>query len=291
MKPDFQKLISQSHRNSFKDFWVVANAFGFHWHYHPEIEICYVQSGKGKKIIGNCVEDFKEGDLTIVGPNVPHTWITDEHFNLSNKTVEVYVVQFDIEIMAGFMHMPECSSIKKLMESLQGGCIQLENIEKESFAAELLEIAENKGFHKLLSLLGFLERFGTTQCKRVLNTGSLKANYKKYQENRITKVCTYIHNNFRNRISVESVAQMISMNTSSFCRFFKRSLGKTVVEYINELRVSFACQMLVESEEPIYIVAYESGYSSISHFNKQFKKMTRKTPKEYQHVFKSNGHK
>ena len=102
MKADFQKLSSKSQNKSFADFWVKVNAFGFHWHYHPEVEICYVKQGRGKRIIGESIEGFEDGDLVLVGSNIPHSWITDDEFNSSSKQIEVYVIQFDQEIFKAF---------------------------------------------------------------------------------------------------------------------------------------------------------------------------------------------
>lgn len=280
MKADFQKLSSSSLENSFTDFWVKADYFGFHWHYHPEIEICYVKQGRGKRIIGESIENFNAGDLVLVGSNVPHSWITDEQFNQSEEDVKVYVIQFNKEIFDRFNGMPEFSRIEQLLATSNRGIFFKDNKEKDLFA-RLTEVDTAKGLPKLLKLMELLQAFIEHKQKVLLSSSSYKMSHNKYQEERILKACNYIHENYTNFISVSELADLVAMNNASFCRFFKRTLGKTVIEYITELRISHVCNQIQQSNEPIYKIAYDTGFSSIAHFNKQFKKSLGRTPTEY----------
>ncbi|UOY05934.1 AraC family transcriptional regulator [Muricauda sp. SCSIO 64092] len=280
MKADFQKLSSKSLDNSFVDFWVQAPAFGFHWHYHPEMEICYVKQGRGKRIIGESIEDFESNDLVLVGSNVPHSWITDEQFNTSEKSVEVFVIQFGIEVFQRFEGMPEFYKIEQLL--LQSGKgLFFRNPHATGLVTLLQHLSQAEGLGKLLKLVELLRAFTEHGDTVTLNPTSYKMVHKKHQEERILKVCNYIHEHYRQTISITELADIVAMNNASFCRFFKRILGKTVVEYINELRISHVCNQIQNTGEPMYRIAYDTGYSSIAYFNKQFKKSTGLTPTEY----------
>ncbi|MEM8508309.1 MAG: AraC family transcriptional regulator [Bacteroidota bacterium] len=280
MKADFQKLSSKSLENSFVDFWVSSPAFGFHWHYHPEIEICFVKQGRGKRIIGESIEDFDDGDLVLVGSNVPHSWISDEQFNRSEKNMEVFVVQFDLNVFDRFTGMPEFHRIEQLLAQSTKGLF-FKGIIKTDLETMLLELSAAKGMKKLLILFALLDAFCEHQNIISLNSSGYTMVHKKHQEDRILKVCNYIHERYKENLSISELAGLVVMNNASFCRFFKRTLGKTVVEYINELRISHVCNQIQNTREPIYKIAYDTGFSSLAHFNKQFKRSTGRTPTEY----------
>ena len=286
MKADFQKLSSKSQNKSFNDFWVKVNSFGFHWHYHPEVEICYVKQGRGKRIIGESIEGFEDGDLVLVGSNIPHSWITDDEFNSSSKEIEVYVIQFDQEIFKAFEGVPEFGKIQELLKTAEKG-IKF-NIQFEQELLKLLNKVENEsGFKKLLSLMDLLHAFSTSSQKEELNSVGYKVGFHKHQEERIMKVCNYIHDHYRESVTIATLANLIAMNEASFCRFFKRTLGKTVIEYITELRISHICNQVGQSSAPVYQIAYDSGFSSIAHFNKQFKKIVGQTPSDYREMLRN----
>lgn len=283
MKANFQKLSSKSHENSFVDFWVRANAFGFHWHYHPEVEICYVKQGRGKRIIGSSIENFEAGDLVLVGSNVPHSWITDEQFNNSSNDIEVFVVQFSLDIFQRFMGMPEFHRVEQLLsESTKG--LYFKRAEKYGLVELLLQLPPSSGMSKFLLLLELLEVFCDHNETVPLNPGGYTLLHKKHQEERILKVCHYIHEKFKEEIRISDLATLVAMNNASFCRFFKRTLGKTVVEYINEIRIDHVCNQIRNTKDPIYRIAYDTGFSSIAHFNKQFKRIMDLTPTEYRDI-------
>ncbi|WP_299528650.1 AraC family transcriptional regulator [Ulvibacterium sp.] len=284
MKADFQKLSTESNESSFRDFWVKADYFGFHWHYHPEIEICFVKNGRGKRVIGENVSDFGNGDLVLVGSNTPHSWITDEFFNNSKEQMEVYVVQFSGEILKPFLGIMEFQLMDTLLTKAVRG-IQFTDIRENGLGKSLLEIGKYEGATKFLKLLELLDRMCRCKKASILCSTSYKADYKRYHEERILKVCNHIHEHYKNVLTIESLAEIVAMNPSSFCRFFKRVLGKTVIEYINELRIAHVCNQIQNSDLPIYQMAFDAGFSSIAHFNKQFKRNTGKTPVAYRKWF------
>ncbi|WP_422859675.1 AraC family transcriptional regulator [Flagellimonas sp. S174] len=280
MKAEYQKLSQGTLESSFNEFWVKTDYFGFHWHYHPEVEICYVKQGRGKRIIGDSIADFSDGDLVLVGSNVPHSWITDESFNESDKQIEVYVVQFAMELFEPLDLIAEFDLVKKLLTFSTAG-IQFKDVSKTELLETLLSIGHEKGLGKYLKLLQLLNLMTLHDQKELLCSTNYKPDLKKYHEERIMKVCNYIHENYKNQITTEELSNLISMNPSAFCRFFKRLLGKTVVEYTNELRIGHVRNQLRENNIPIYKLAFDSGFSSVAYFNRVFKHITGRTPKQY----------
>ena len=280
MKPDFQKITKKTEDNSFIDFWVKADRFGFHWHYHPEVEICFVNQGSGHRIIGESVQDFSSGDLVLVGSNLPHCWVTDEAFNQLDAQMEVYVIQFDAHLF--FNENVEFLQIQRVLEIATRGISFA--IEQHPRLFELLkQVDASNGLQKYLALAHLLGEMCTIDGE-LLCSDLYKLDHSKKDEKRVLAVCNHIHDHFKEHITIDTLSGIAAMNPSSFCRFFKKTLGKTAVEYINELRISHACNQMLLTTAPIYQIAYESGFGSIAHFNKQFKKSTGKTPIAYRRL-------
>lgn len=284
MKLRYQKLDSESSSKTFFDFWVKSDAFGVHWHYHPEIELCYIKKGRGQRIIGDSVHQFIEDDLVLVGSNLPHTWITNDIFNKSEEEVEVYVIQFQKENLFSTRNSA-FKAIGQLLKNAKRG-ITFKDVDKPKLIAHLMKIEEGQNeFDKVISLYELLHVM--TQLENLEYLASpfynLESNHK--AEARITKVCDFIYNNYREQIQVDEIADLINMNKASFCRFFKRNTGKTCVNFINDLRINFASNLLLDSNVKIYEVAYDSGFQSLTHFNKTFKRKMQKTPVEFQQSY------
>lgn len=278
MKVSYQKLSSKTPENSFVDFWVKSNSFGVHWHYHPEIEICYIKQGEGHRIIGDSIEEFKPDDLVLIGSNLPHTWTSNEIFNKSPKNMEVYVVHFNIEDV--IKEAIEFKAIIDLLERAKRGIGF--NLKKDKKLKSLLKkINKTTGIHKYMALISLLNRMCLSDTKRELVSKTYTLEYSKKAETRIEKVCNYLHENYRESITIKEVADLVAMNQASFCRFFKKYIGKTVIEYINELRINYACHQLQNTTTAIYKIAFDCGYQSITQFNKIFKRIVKQTPTAY----------
>jgi AraC-like DNA-binding protein len=111
------------------------------------------------------------------------------------------------------------------------------------------------------------------------------ANYKNLQfdtkNKRILTIHEYLMNNYRESIDLKKVASLVNMAECSVCRFFKSIVGVTIFEYLNKIKVDFACKLLMDKSLTILDVAIDSGFNNISHFNKQFKKVTGVSPLVY----------
>lgn len=286
MKPVFQKLSINSPISSFADFWINANRFDVHWHYHHEVEICYVKSGEGQRIVGDNVDQFQKNDLVLLGSNLPHTWVSSDVFNNSNSKMEVFVVQFTIETLLN-IESQAFSHIKKLLIDARRG-ISFKS--SKTVRKLLLDIHEaSTDYEKAMALTEVLNTMALSRNKEYLTSSfyTLENNHK--SEMQMTKVCDYIHKNYREQINISDLADLINMNTTSFCRFFKRNTGKTCIQFINDLRINYAASLLLISKRKIFEVAYDSGFQSLTHFNKTFKKTMEKTPLDYQNEYANNG--
>ena len=286
MKADFQHLGFDNVADSFLCYWVKSPMFGFHWHYHPEFEITYVHHGQGTRLVGNNVSNFEVGDMVLLGSNLPHTWISDDDFNKRGKDMEVIVLQFPQQLFStDFLSMSEMHNINYLLSNADRGITFSDEVKKK--AAKILHnIAQTSGFESYHQLLALLNLLGSDAHVSFVATQGFIPTLNDRTEERILKVCTYIHEHFVQPIKLDEVAELIFMNSTSFCRFFKRMTGQTFMEYVNDLRIGKACNLLISQEkQSISEIAHLAGFNSLALFNRIFLKKKKMTPTQFRKQF------
>ena len=249
------------------------------WHYHPELELVVLLKSSGTRFIGDSIEKFEEGEVVLIGKNLPHMWLNDDIYfdGSSGLRAEAIALHFDEEFLGRkFLEAPEMKPLAELFNKAQRGIQFLEidgklveNIKNLSvlgayegtiaFLKVLGALAKHRKF-RLLSSAGFTNSF---------NTGANKE---------LDKIYAYVFKNFKNPIHSKDVARVVHMNPSSFSRFFKRMHRKTFTRYLNEIRVGYACKLLMEDANNVTAICYESGFGNISNFNRQFKAIKGMTP-------------
>lgn len=259
---------------------LILDNFDAPFHYHPEYELTYISKGKGIRYVGMKSEEFKEGDFVLLGPNLPHCWINES--TQENEKVEAYVIQFQGEMFENtFMKLSEFGPLANLFQDAKAGIVfSAENPEDLIF-----KVFRETGGNRFLSFIDLLLKLHNTNQRYILDFMSLQANDQK----RFEKVFSFIINNFKNQISLEDVAEIAMLSPSSFCRYFKKTTGKTLFEILLNYRLEAAAQMLQSSNKRINEIAFESGFEDIPYFNRSFKKWKGVNPKEWRkNVFKPN---
>ncbi len=280
MQPAYQQLTIDTSKESFLCFWVRSPKFGFHWHYHPEFEITYVVKGNGTRLVGDSSHDFEDGDLIFVGSNLPHTWITHDDFVRNNELMEVVVLQFSGEIIENrAREIAELTNVSKLLSSAGRGLNFPESVRQE-VGKSLIHMTEASGLKRYNLLLEILDLLGGAAFSH-LSSEFYAPNYSQANEKRIGKVFEHIHAHYHNPLTIEQLADIASMNEAAFCRFFKKTTGKTAINYINDLRVGKACNLLNSPGVPIADIAFQSGFNSLTHFNRTFLKLKGITPRDF----------
>ena len=247
------------------------------WHFHPEIELVFVQQGSSKRHIGNHISYFKNGDLILLGPNLPHYGFTER---LSGRRSEI-VVQLKKEFLGeNFFDLPEMKSIEQLFERASTGLIFYGNT-KDSVGAKLESLIDEIPFNRLMGLLDVLYRLSTSTEYEALNVAGPSLMVKRQDNDKIEKVYEYVRTHFKEQISLEMISDLVSMEVPSFCRYFKRVTGKTFTTFVNDFRVVHACKLLSETNMSVSEVCFESGFNNFSHFNRLFKVITGTNPLSY----------
>lgn len=253
------------------------------WHFHPELELIHVNGGSGKRHIGKHVSYFNNGDLVLMGANLPHYGFTDRLTGNRSETV----VQFKEDFLGpDFFNVPEMNQVKKLFRiSKQGITFHGETKRKVGKKIEALSWVDH--FDRLIGLLEILKELAISQEYKILNADGVALAVDSKENERINHVYNYIRDNFKEQISLDEISDQVHMTVPAFCRYFKKNSRKTFTRFVNEYRVVHASKLLAETSKSITDVSFESGFNNFSHFNKRFKEFTGKSPSEYRKALKN----
>jgi AraC-like DNA-binding protein len=253
------------------------------WHYHPEIEMVFVNGGAGKRQIGSHISYYTDGDLILIGSNLPHCGFTDT--NTGNKHETVIQMKPDF-LGSTFWGLQETKCLTELFDKAKGG-IAFGATTKAKVGAQIEKMEIQSPFEKLLTLLSVLKSLESAADYRILNAAGFAMEMQFQDNDRINMVFNYVKDHFLDEISLEFVAEMSSMTVPSFCRYFKKITKKTFTRFVNEYRVVHASKLLAEKQTSIANISYESGFNNFSHFNKLFKEFTGKSASQYRKELKS----
>jgi AraC-like DNA-binding protein len=274
MKAILEDIQSQKGSSSFYAYRFQVPFFEFKWHYHPEYELTYIIKGSGYRLVGNSYERFNDGDLVLLGSNLPHTWSGK---STDNEQFEAIVIQFSKEFIVPFLGFKESLFIKKMLENANRG-IRFQ--EAHEVIPKLMALVETNGMERIVKLLSILEELSFNHSD-FITENTFHTIVSKKSELRINKVCLFIQNNYANKITLKEVADLIYVTESNFCKFFKKATGKTYSDYLNEIRINEASRLLLQSEKTISQIAFECGFETLSYFNRVFINKKKKTPSLY----------
>jgi AraC-like DNA-binding protein len=257
------------------------------WHYHNNYEISFITEGSGKRIVGDSIEEFQPGDLAFIGPNLPHVWIADKESQTpSNRTLEMVFLQFTANVLSSqLLSLPEFSYVKRALDFSERG-IQIIGQTLNEVSEIMLQLPYLKSFDRMLNFFKMMDIIG----KSKINVSLASKNFLKLRfttgNKRIATIHEYLMHNYQEEVNLKKLATLVNMAEGSLCRFFKMNMGITLFEYLNKIKIEFACKLLMDQDLSIMEVCFDSGFNNISHFNKQFKKITGVPPSEYQKQFK-----
>lgn len=284
MQPVFLKVdLPINETISFLEF--KSDIFYDKWHFHPEFELFYVKRGDGLRLVGDNIKKFGNGDLVLLGPNIPHTWkCDDKYYNKElNIGVEGFVAMFPNDFESEtYFKLPEMQSIKEIIQKSKFG-LEIIGSTKIEVIKKLQNFESKTPFKRVLIILEIFNLIAESQEYKTISSPGFIDLIDKSNSNRINKVFDYILENFTNVIKLEDISELVCLTPTSFCRFFRKHTQKSFSRYLNEVRISYACKLLIENNFSITRIGYESGFQNLSNFNRQFKNIMEITPKEYFH--------
>ena len=253
-------------------------AFAFSWHHHREYELTLITEGVGNRHVGTAVEPYGPGDLVLLGPHLPHTFTSVGQDPPAMS--EAVVAQFRHDFLGpGFFDLPQFASLARLLRLSARGVVLApapEPVRRAMIRLPGLDAAERTS-----ALLDILCRLTTIEGDpELIASGSVVVPDGDVSR-RIDRVCRHLQQAHTGPVELATVAGLVHMAPTSFSRFFRRVMGRTLTDYVNQLRVQTACRLLLTTDEPIARIAARSGYQNLSNFNRRFREQKQQSPREY----------
>ena len=255
------------------------------WHYHNDYEISFITEGTGKRIVADSIDEFQPGDMVFIGRNLPHVWIADkEQRGLSNRTLEMVYLQFSNNIFfPQLLALPEFKQIKHALDLSDRG-IHIVGQTLNEVSELMLQLPYLNSFDRIIYFFRMMHIIGQSDTNIHLASEEYLKKRFRTGNKRISILHDYLMNHYREDIDLKKLASLVNMAEGSLCRFFKMNVGLSIFEYLNQIKVEFACNLLMNKEMNMVDVCFDSGFNNLSHFNKQFRKNTGVTPTEYRKV-------
>lgn len=244
--------------------------FHFYWHMHVDVELTLIAKGTGQRFVGNSVERFGPGDLVLLGSELPHTWVTDD----ASTDNEAVVVQFHPDAVEPW---PELERVRALLGRAERGvCFDSDQARRQ------LANLPTDPLPRWLAVLACLDGLAREPASRA--RALARGDYLPMRgrvDQRVRRTMTMISKSLNESITQAAAAERAGMSPQSFARLFKQQTGDTFTHYLQRLRVSRACQLLVETDAKVTAVAMRSGFDNLSNFNRVFRRWTSTTPSQY----------
>lgn len=252
------------------------------WHSHPEVELTYVERGRGTRLVGDHIDTFHNGDLVLLGSGLPHTWLSDAYAGQKYDRHPAVVVQFTVDFLGPrFFDVPELHRVKHLVQIASRGIWYPPHV-AERIGDLMSGMLQQSNCEQLLSLLTCLHELSVCEDGAFLASEGYAPVHREGVEKRIQDICDVIQERLTDPdLDHRSLAAAAHMHPAAFSRFFKRAAGCSVSHYIHQLRIGMACRLLLESDDSILDIAGQVGFNNLSNFNRRFRLLRGMTPREY----------
>lgn len=259
------------------------------WHAHSEYQLFVVLEGTGTRFVGDSIKAFKPGELVFTGPHLPHLWRSDEAYFAKKSELRIngIVIYFNEHFLGEhIMEKEEMLALKNLFTRALRG-LEFQGRSREQIIAMMKELTAMKGIKSVIHLLRILEYMAATKEYAYISAKAYSDVQTQSEATRMNLVYDYVLKNFRRKILLEEIAGLLHMTPTSFSRYFTMQNSKPFSRFVSEIRIKHACKLLTETDEPVSHICYESGFNTLSNFNKQFKEFMLKRPMDYKKEFMS----
>jgi len=248
----------------------------FYWHFHPEYELVYIEATKGTRHIGEHVSTYLESDLVLIGSNIPHLNF-DYGIKTSYRKVVVHLKKEFVE--THFYNIPELSSIAQMFEKSKYGLV-FNGKEKELIGQKLFQLESLNPFQQYIYLLEILQILANHTTIELLHDQPCQNTFSEREQGRLRNIYGFIDKNYHRKIELKEVAEISNMTKEAFCRYFKKASNYTFIEFLNRYRISQSKRILM-SGKSVSDACYQTGFESLSYFNRIFKKVTNENPSDF----------
>lgn len=290
MNVDSRHIIHEITPLSDKDCFYIADRrkseFTYPLHSHTEFEINYIENAEGvRRIVGDSVEIIGKYDLTLIaGEELAHVW---EQHECTSRDIREITIQFSNDLFFGnFIHKNQFDTIRKMLDNAQKGVsFPMETIMKVYPLLDTLS-TESSGFYAVIKLMTILHELSLCTNSRTLASSTFAHIEENSDSRRVRKIYEHINKHYKQEIRLDDLADLIGMTPAATSRFFKLRSGKTVSDYIIDMRLGHAARMLVDTTHTVSEICYDCGFNNLSNFNRIFKKRKGCSPKEFRENYR-----
>lgn len=285
MRQVFPEITGLSEKDCFYIVERHKNKFDYPLHFHKEYELNYVSNAPGvRRIVGDSIETIGDYDLVLIaGETLEHEW---EQGTCTSEDIREITIQFSSGLFdSGILAKNQFESMRKMFaQARQGLCFPQEAIMKVYADLDVLSSLTD-AFTQAVMCIKILHELSLFEGRRLASSAYAKAPAQAMSR-RVEKVKDYIHQHYAEEIKLDDVADLISMSPSSCSRFFRNHAGRTITDYVMDVRLGNAARALVDSNESVAVICYSCGFNNLSNFNRIFKSKKGMTPREFRHVYK-----
>lgn len=260
---------------AFREFNLAT--FTYPWHRHPEAELTWILEGEGLRYAGDSVEPFQAGDFCLIGPHLPHAWLSTKPG--ASRRARSLVVQFDPAIFGPrLLELPELARVSRLLRrAARGVCFG------RDLGGQMREkiTARRAGLPRLTALLEILDELAGATGARPLSLAAWTQDRPPDSDPRLGRVLRHLNDHAHESVAQAQVAKLLHMSPPAFSRFFRRTMGRTFQAYLTDMRLSLACRQLLETERTVSEIAYASGFGNLSNFNRSFRLRRGLAPRDF----------
>lgn len=261
----------------------------FQWHHHPEYELTLTLNSRGQRFIGDHVGAYDDGDLVLIGPNLPHTWHSREKIAPETPHIAL-VIWFGPDLAEKLTHnLPEFRAIQAMLQRAGRGLL-FSPTTSLTIRPRFETLFACPPAERLLTLLAVLHQLAANDAEPLATISPLLKPTRETREgrkslDRIDRILTHIHTHYTRALTLDELAGVAALSHSALHRLFLKHTGKTISTYLTHMRVGEACARLSGSTQPISLIADAVGYTSLANFNRQFLALKGMTPRAYRRLF------
>lgn len=260
--------------------------FTYPIHTHEEFELNFLANASGaRRIVGDSSETIGDLDLFLItGKDLEHAIVQDK---CNSEDIHEITIQFKWDFSdKAFFGKNQFGSIQRMMKEAEKGlCFpQITILKVYNILDSLAE--EKNGFYSVIKFLTILYELSICTGARTLSSSSFAKTAVNTESRRVNKVSKYVNEHYAEEIRLNDLAELVNMSRTSFSRFFKLRTGKSLTDYITDIRVGHATRLLVDTTTTIAEIAYGCGFNNLSNFNRIFKKKKNCSPKEFREQYR-----
>ena len=249
------------------------------WHYHDEYELHLITDTSGKVFVGDWIGPFQPGHLVLTGPRLPHNWLSLDTPD-GGVPLRDLVIQFDHEpLMQSTALIPELADLGPLLERARHG-IEFFGM-GERTEQHWYQIKKTTGLRRLTAFFDLMCDLVACTDYRLLSSVQLQSDDDDASIDQIHGLVSRITDNLSDHHSAAAIAAELGMSESRFSRFFRKATGNTFTDFVNRVRISRACQLLMDTDQQISLICYEVGFNNVANFNRRFLESKGMTPSEF----------